>query len=75
MHVNSVVKDSKSVIGGSVNRLHHFQDNHILNNFQNTEASIYLEDERLTGRSREISKSRDSGLNFSSRSEIWQEPR
>ena len=38
-------------------------------------ASIHQAVRRLTARSREVSKPRDSGLNFSNRSEIWQVPR
>ena len=38
-------------------------------------ASIRRAVGRLTARSREVSKPRDSGLNFSNRSEIWQVPR
>ena len=41
----------------------------------NAWASIHKADGRLTARSREVSKPRDSGLNFSNRSEIWQTPR
>ena len=38
-------------------------------------AFIQLADGRLTARSREVSKARDSGLDFSNRSVIWQTPR
>ena len=38
-------------------------------------ASIHKAVRRLTARSRKVSKQRDSGLNFSNRSEIWQVPR
>ena len=38
-------------------------------------VSIHQADERLTARSREASKVRDSCLNFSNPSEIWQAPR
>ena len=38
-------------------------------------ASIHYADGRLTARSREVSKPRDSGLNIFHRSEIWQAPR
>ena len=40
-----------------------------------TRASIYWADERLTARSREVSKPWDVGLDFSNRPEIWQVPR
>ena len=38
-------------------------------------ALIHKADGRLTARSREVSKPRDSCLDFSNRSEIWQAPR
>ena len=38
-------------------------------------TKIHQADERIAARFREVSKSRDSGLNFSNRSEIWQAPR
>ena len=39
-------------------------------------GSIFtIADVRLTAKSREVSKPRDSGLNFSNRSEIWQASR
>ena len=37
-----------------------------------TGASIHLADGRLTARPHEVSKPRDSGLNFYNRFEIWQ---
>ena len=40
-----------------------------------TRASIHYADGRLSARSREVSKSRDLGLNFSNRFEIWLAPR
>ena len=42
---------------------------------QDIRASIHEADGRLTARSQEVSKPRDSGLDFSDRSEIWQAPR
>ena len=38
------------------------------------EKSLVKADGRLTARSREVSKPRDSSLDFSNRSEIWQAP-
>ena len=40
-----------------------------------TWASIHLADGRLTVRTREVSKPRNSGLDFSNCSEIWVAPR
>ena len=38
---------------------------------QEFNAFIHQEDGRLTARSRELSKTRDSSLEFSNRSDIW----
>ena len=48
-------------------------DNSMMRKFESW-ASIYLADGRLTARYREVSKSRNSGLDFSNRSAIWQAP-
>ena len=48
--------------------------NVVLSDVFGTKASIYKAGGRLTTRYREVSKPRDSGLDLSNRSEIWQAP-